>query len=215
MNIDENKIKIGNSSNQDKKTLKVPDINYNKGSSNERDFKMYCKICGKVIPKNGLGPVYTKRVTCGDDKCKKEYDNYLSRKRRENLIKKGFIKIEKEYRKCKYCGEEFLWNSSHSEQIYCSKECCKKMIKKRYIENDSHYLKIRFEIFKRDKFTCQYCGRNVKEDKIKIELEHIHPKAKGGSNNPNNLITSCYECNHGKADILLEERRYLKIKEKK
>lgn len=57
-------------------------------------------------------------------------------------------------------------------------------------------LKIRFDIFKRDNFTCQYCGRKTPE--IILELDHIVPRSKGGLDELHNLITSCYECNRGK-----------------
>ncbi len=69
-----------------------------------------------------------------------------------------------------------------------------------------NFYRLRFEIFKRDNFTCQYCGRNVKEDKIKLHCDHIHPKIKGGHFIANNLITSCEECNLGKKDVLLGKK---------
>ena len=57
--------------------------------------------------------------------------------------------------------------------------------------------KIRFEIFKRDQFTCQYCGRKPPE--IMLVVDHIHPVKLGGENDELNLITACNECNQGKA----------------
>lgn len=57
--------------------------------------------------------------------------------------------------------------------------------------------KTRFEIFKRDSFTCQYCGNHP--PKCLLEIDHITPLSKGGDNTENNLITSCFECNRGKA----------------
>lgn len=58
--------------------------------------------------------------------------------------------------------------------------------------------KIRFEVFKRDSFTCQYCGS--KPPQSVLECDHINPKSKGGSNNIDNLITSCFDCNRGKSN---------------
>lgn len=63
--------------------------------------------------------------------------------------------------------------------------------------------KLRFEVFKRDKFTCQYCGRKAPD--VVLNVDHIKPVAKGGTNNIFNLITSCFECNNGKRDIPLEK----------
>lgn len=56
--------------------------------------------------------------------------------------------------------------------------------------------KIRFEVFKRDKFTCQYCGRTVPD--VILQVDHIKPVAKGGTNDIINLVTSCRDCNLGK-----------------
>lgn len=56
--------------------------------------------------------------------------------------------------------------------------------------------KIRFEVFKRDKFTCQYCGQPAPD--VILEIDHIIPVAKGGDNEITNLITSCKACNAGK-----------------
>ena len=64
--------------------------------------------------------------------------------------------------------------------------------------------KQRFEIFKRDSFTCHYCGR--KAPSITLQLDHIIPVAKGGDNSSDNLLTSCEECNRGKSisDVVYE-----------
>ena len=56
--------------------------------------------------------------------------------------------------------------------------------------------KLRFEIFKRDSFTCQYCGQ--KSPDVVLHVDHINPVSKGGDNDILNLITSCQGCNLGK-----------------
>jgi Restriction endonuclease len=56
--------------------------------------------------------------------------------------------------------------------------------------------KVRFEVFKRDSFTCQYCGMAAPE--VILHVDHIEPKSKGGSHNILNLLTSCSSCNSGK-----------------
>lgn len=55
---------------------------------------------------------------------------------------------------------------------------------------------LRFEIFKRDAFTCQYCGN--KPPAVVLEVDHVIPVAEGGGNEDHNLITSCFDCNRGK-----------------
>lgn len=63
--------------------------------------------------------------------------------------------------------------------------------------------KIRFEVFKRDKFTCQYCGQKAPD--IVLQVDHIDPVAGGGGNEIVNLITSCFDCNNGKRDKKLDD----------
>lgn len=56
----------------------------------------------------------------------------------------------------------------------------------------------RFETFKRDKFTCQYCGRRPPD--VMLEADHIVSRTAGGSDSLENLTTSCFDCNRGKGD---------------
>jgi len=56
--------------------------------------------------------------------------------------------------------------------------------------------KIRFEVFKRDGFTCQYCGRTPPS--AILEADHINPRSNHGKTTMENLITSCRDCNKGK-----------------
>lgn len=59
----------------------------------------------------------------------------------------------------------------------------------------------RFEVFKRDDFTCAYCGS--KPPSVILHVDHITPVSKGGSSRQDNLITSCESCNLGKSNVLL------------
>jgi len=56
--------------------------------------------------------------------------------------------------------------------------------------------KTRFEVFKRDSFTCQYCGKAAPD--VVLHVDHIKPVVEGGNNGVINLITSCRDCNLGK-----------------
>lgn len=64
--------------------------------------------------------------------------------------------------------------------------------------------RLRFDIFKRDGFTCGYCG--LKPPGVILEVDHILPVSGGGTDEEENLITSCFACNRGKADQPLERR---------
>lgn len=121
--------------------------------------------------------------------------------------RKSYIPKVKETKVCMVCNKKF--KSSFSKSRFCSSRCSiihfrNKSNTEEYCLKHNAYLKLRFEILKRDNFTCQYCGRNVKEDKVKLHLDHIIPKSKGGKNETDNYTTSCFECNEGKKDILLE-----------
>jgi hypothetical protein len=63
--------------------------------------------------------------------------------------------------------------------------------------------KIRFEVFKRDGFHCAYCGQSPPA--VVLEVDHIEPRSKGGTDDINNLITACFDCNRGKRDIPLDK----------
>lgn len=63
--------------------------------------------------------------------------------------------------------------------------------------------KKRFEIFKRDGFTCQYCGAHPPS--VILHVDHINPVFLGGGNEIDNLVTSCQPCNLGKSATPLTE----------
>ncbi len=63
--------------------------------------------------------------------------------------------------------------------------------------------RLRFEVFKRDSFTCRYCGEQT--PKTVLEVDHVIPVSKGGGDEPENLATSCYKCNRGKSAVLLSQ----------
>jgi len=56
--------------------------------------------------------------------------------------------------------------------------------------------KLRFEVFKRDGFKCQYCGKSAPD--VVLHVDHVNPVSKGGGADILNLITSCQDCNLGK-----------------
>ena len=65
--------------------------------------------------------------------------------------------------------------------------------------------KLRFEVFKRDAFKCQYCGRTAPD--VVLEVDHIVPVAEGGKNTMLNLVTSCRDCNRGKGKRRLSDTK--------
>lgn len=57
---------------------------------------------------------------------------------------------------------------------------------------------LRFDVFRRDNFTCVYCGAS--SPNVTLECDHKTPKSKGGQDTLQNLVTACFECNRGKSN---------------
>jgi 5-methylcytosine-specific restriction endonuclease McrA len=57
-------------------------------------------------------------------------------------------------------------------------------------------LKVRWDVLKRDHYTCLRCGRHPPD--CELNVDHVVPLAAGGNNDPANLQTLCFDCNQGK-----------------
>lgn len=55
----------------------------------------------------------------------------------------------------------------------------------------------RYEVLRRDNFTCRYCGASAPD--VKLHVDHVTPVALGGTGLPENLVAACVDCNIGKA----------------
>ena len=53
----------------------------------------------------------------------------------------------------------------------------------------------RYEVLRRDDFTCRYCRSKDGE----LHVDHVTPVSLGGSDHPDNLVAACKDCNLGKA----------------
>lgn len=58
------------------------------------------------------------------------------------------------------------------------------------------------KVYQRDKFTCQYCGYNLKNAKtfLPLHIDHIRPWSSQGGNSEKNLVVACQECNLSASD---------------
>lgn len=59
--------------------------------------------------------------------------------------------------------------------------------------------RLRFEILRRDGYTCRYCG--AKAPDVQLEVDHVIAATLGGSDEPANLVTACEDCNRGKSSV--------------
>ena len=65
------------------------------------------------------------------------------------------------------------------------------MIKRPWLERKL----TRLEVFNRDKYTCQYCGKETHQ----LTLDHIIPRYQGGEHVWGNVVSACIPCNRRKA----------------
>lgn len=67
----------------------------------------------------------------------------------------------------------------------------------------------RFEVLRRDDFTCRYCRSKDNE----LTVDHVVPVALGGSDSPDNLVAACRDCNAGKSSSAPDQALIAKIEE--
>jgi 5-methylcytosine-specific restriction endonuclease McrA len=61
----------------------------------------------------------------------------------------------------------------------------------------------RFNIYTRDRNTCQYCGQTF--PRSELNLDHVVPRSRGGRSTWENVVCSCHECNRKKGGRTPEE----------
>ena len=61
----------------------------------------------------------------------------------------------------------------------------------------------RSNLYKRDRFTCQYCGKRPGSEELTID--HVVPRSRGGTSTWTNCVVACVGCNFKKANKLLVE----------
>ena len=71
---------------------------------------------------------------------------------------------------------------------------------KTYVKPSRHPAFTRFNVFLRDRFSCQYCG-----DREDLTFDHVVPRSKGGQTTWENVVAACSPCNLRKGDRLPRE----------
>jgi hypothetical protein len=62
--------------------------------------------------------------------------------------------------------------------------------------------RVRIAVLARDGYRCVYCGATPA--RVHLQVDHVIPKARGGSDDPLNLVTACVDCNQGKSSTPLQ-----------
>lgn len=73
--------------------------------------------------------------------------------------------------------------------------------------------RVRFEVLRRNKFCCSYCGKAA-VDGYRLVIDHIKPVSKGGTNDIDNLTASCDDCNSGKGTADIDSHPCISIEER-
>lgn len=143
--------------------------------------------------------------TCGDE-------SFSSRRsmKTHHKMKHGESLIDKASLTCENCGGEYHRHPSHaSNSRFCSKECHSES--RDYSEipkltgadhpNWKGGVSIdnsRKQVLNRDNYTCQRCGCEVenghRESQRSVEVHHLIPRAAGGPDTMENLVTLCVRC---------------------
>lgn len=120
-------------------------------------------------------------------------------------------------KECPICSATFT--TRNAQRIYCSSKCSGRATRQRQRKGGTRIKNvfdriatIRWRIFNRDDFRCQYCGKTAIEDHVKLHLDHIKPRADGGTDDIDNLVTACEKCNIGKMDIPLRHEAEFKAR---
>ena len=102
----------------------------------------------------------------------------------------------------------FAYNKKHSIKLINGEyDLPAALILVRYVKlpyTKESSMPTRRNVFKRDNWTCQYCGFASKNPKS-LTVDHVYPKCKGGGTQWTNLVTACPKCNSKKGNKTLKE----------
>lgn len=83
-------------------------------------------------------------------------------------------------------------------------EVCVKNKKKSRRRSNRHFKKKK-TVLRRSNWACHYCGREDKFEGVRLTLDHVFPRSKGGKDGNKNLVACCPDCNQAKDDMSKEE----------
>ena len=151
-----------------------------------------------------------------EDKSQQEYYGNITRNMVGRVLNNHGI-VQKDGKIFKLRDYETYTEDQRIELIQICQEKLNEYIEKRGKRIFEHRRKsagyisgsIRYNVLKDAKFRCELCG--VSADTKALEVDHIMPRNKGGSDEINNLQALCYSCNAMKRDK--DSTDFRKVKE--
>lgn len=120
-------------------------------------------------------------------------------------LKKALKHIFKEKVEVISTWDEYLHFGS-GKMKYPSILVLKKPIRRNYFNANFS----RTALVKRDKSSCQYCGKKLSA--ANVTIDHVLPRAQGGITSFTNCVVACQTCNNGKADRTPEQAGMVLLK---
>jgi 5-methylcytosine-specific restriction endonuclease McrA len=159
---------------------------------NKEWYKEYIKRPGVKEIIKSRGEKRREKIRASPE-IKEQYKKY----RETPEVKERYKDKQKEYREAPEVKERYKQYDKCWKRLFGGNNASRAEKRGNYADRDFS----RIDIFKRDKFTCQYCKKKLKLDEC--QEEHIIPVSKGGAHVWENLTTSCQPCNQAKAAKLL------------
>lgn len=73
--------------------------------------------------------------------------------------------------------------------------------------------RLRFEVLRRCNFACYYCGVPAAFGLKVLHIDHVVPVVFGGTNEPWNLVSACWDCNAGKTNGIPSDELIQRVRE--
>ena len=146
------------------------------------------------------------RALLGHDVSQVEYYEHITKNMVGKVLTNSRGITSKEKNQYTLIGSEELTDDERSQLITLCQNKIEEFLGKRgdkvweHRRKSSGYISgtIRYEILKRAKFRCELCG--ISAEQKALEVDHIIPRNRGGTDDQSNLQALCYSCNAMKRD---------------